>query len=59
MFIVSCIKPFGSKVAPLAVFTHNIFFIIFPLSEILVKSWYDMHEQVAPVSNRAIIGSQF
>ena len=59
MFIVSCIKPIGPKVVPLAVCTHNVCFIIFTLSGILVNSWYEMQEKVSPVSKRAIIGSQF
>ena len=59
VFMVTYVKPIGPKVALLTVFTCNVFFIIFTLSEILVKSWYEMHEQVASVLNRAIIGSQF
>ena len=59
MFIVSCVKPIGPKFTPLAVFTDNVFFIIFTLSEVLVKHWYKMQEQVAPVSKRTIIGSHF
>ena len=59
MSIVSDIKPIVPIVAPLAVFTHSVFFIIFTLSDILVKSWCEMHEQIAPISNRAIMGSQF
>ena len=48
MFIVSYILPNGPNIAPLDVFTHNVFFIIFTLSEILVKSWYEMQCNVAP-----------
>ena len=51
MFIVSGIKPFRPSSAPLAVFTCSGFFIIFTLSDILVKSLYKMHEQVAAISN--------
>ena len=58
MFVVSCMKLIGPKCAPLAVFTHNVFIIIFTLSDILVKSMYKMQEQVAPVSKRAVTGSQ-
>ena len=59
MFIVSDVKPIGPRVDPLAVFMCSVLLIICTLSDILVKSWYKMHEQVAPVSNRAIMGSQF
>ena len=58
MFIVNCTIPIGPRVALLAVFTHSDFFTMSTLSEILAKSWYEMQEHVAPVSNRAIIGSQ-
>ena len=46
MFIVSDVKPIGLTVAPLAVFTHTVSFIILSLSDILVKSSYEMHTQV-------------
>ena len=47
VLIVSDVKPIGPRVLLVAVFTHSVFFIIFTLSDISVKSWYKMHEQVA------------
>ena len=49
--------PIGPNVALLAVFTFKGFWIMFPLSELLLNICCDMHKHVAPVSNRTVIGS--
>ena len=47
----------GPNLAPLAIFTFNGFLIMLILSAIFLKLCCQMHEHVAPVSNRAVIGS--
>ena len=49
--------PIGPNVAPLAVFTFKSFLIILTFSENFLNICCDIHEQAAPVSNRAIISS--
>ena len=49
--------PIGPNVAPLAKLTFKGFFIMLTLSETFWNICCDMHEHVAPVSNRAVLGS--
>ena len=41
----------------LAMFTHKDSLVISTLPDIFWNRWYEIHKHVAPVSNRAVIGS--
>ena len=45
----------GPNVAPIAVFTFNVFLIKFILSSIFLNTCFEIYEHVAPVSNRALL----
>ena len=49
--------PTGPNVALLAVFTFNSFLIRLISSAIILNTFCKKNEQLAPVSNRAVIGS--
>ena len=49
--------PIGPNVAPHAVFTFKGNLIMLILSDNFLNICCDLHEHVAPVSNRAVIGS--
>ena len=57
MFNSKGVIPISPKVIPLSVFTFRDFFIMLTLSKIFKNNCCDMHKDVAPVSNRGVIGS--
>ena len=57
MFNSNGFIPIGPKVVPLVVFTFRDFLIILTLSEIFLNNCCDIHDHIAPVSNRDVTGS--
>ena len=57
MFNSKGVIPIGPEIVLLAVLTFMDFLIMLTFSEMFINNCCDMHEHVAQVSNRAVIGS--